>query len=88
MAEIGELVHVWPHPGKQVRQYAELNRYLPPEGMTLPWSQWLEERHGDGSILLTDPAPKKATVAIDADGTVKIGVPPGQSVVINANSEG
>jgi len=58
MPEFGEPIHVWPHPGKQVRQFAELNRYLPPEGMTLPWSQWLEERHGDGSIHLTDPAPK------------------------------
>ena len=63
MPEFGAFVYVWPHPGKQVRQFAELPRFLPPDGMELPWSQWLEERHGDGSIHLTDPAPKTVAVA-------------------------
>jgi hypothetical protein len=55
MPEIGDNVHVWPHPGRNVRSHAELNRMLPPEGMKLPWSAWLEEQHGQGLVHLTDP---------------------------------
>ena len=60
MPEFGTNVRVWPHPGLPVRQFDGLNRYLPPEGMDLPWSPWLKERLDDGSIHLTDPAPKPA----------------------------
>lgn len=63
MPEFGDRIHVWPHPGSNVRQFAELNRFLPPEGMVLPWSPWLKERLDDGSIHLTDPAPKPTPVA-------------------------
>lgn len=55
MPEIGENVRVWPHPGRNVRSHAELNRMLPSEGMELPWSAWLEEQLGQGMVHLTDP---------------------------------
>lgn len=55
MPEIGKNVHVWPHPGRNVRSHAELNRTLPAEGMELPWSAWLEEQLGQGMVHLTDP---------------------------------
>ena len=54
---IGDLVHVWPHPGKTVRSHdpAVLHRYLDAEGAKLPWSQWLEDLHHAGLVHLTDP---------------------------------
>lgn len=60
MPEIGEIVHVWPHPGRNVRSHAELNRTLPAEGMELPWSAWLEEQLGQGMVHLTNPAQQVA----------------------------
>lgn len=55
MPQIGDTVHVWPHPGRNVRSHAELNRFLPEEGMKLPWSAWLEEQLGQGMVHLTEP---------------------------------
>jgi hypothetical protein len=65
MPNLGDKVHVWPHSGMSVRPFAELHdRRLPPEGMDLPWSPWLEELYGQGAIHLTDPAPKPAPAAV------------------------
>lgn len=61
MPDMNEAVHVWPRPGANVRSHAELDRRLPPEGIDLPWSPWLEEMHGQGLVYLTNPAPKPAT---------------------------
>lgn len=57
---IGETVHVWPHPGRPVRSHdpAILARYFPDDGTDLPWSQWLEELHGQGHVHLSDPRPQ------------------------------
>lgn len=73
MPQIGTTVHVWPTPGQRVRSHdpAILNRYLPPDGMALPWSPWLEEMHGQGHVSLTDPRPRARTVAVSVPVEVK-----------------
>lgn len=59
--KFGDMVKVWPAPGLLVQSHAEIvGRFLPAEGAEQPWTQWLSDRARDGSICLTDPAPKAA----------------------------
>lgn len=69
---IGDVVHVWPHPGRRVRSHdpAILARYFDSDdGCKLPWSLWLETMHGEGHVYLTDPRGKaKEPIVGDSAG--------------------
>jgi len=55
---LGQRVRVWPRPGLRVPTHSGIpNRFLPPDGADVEWSTWWVRRVGDGSALLTDPAP-------------------------------
>lgn len=54
---IGSRVRVWPSPGLRVRSHGPEapNRFIQPDGEELVWSRWLQERHDEGHVHLSDP---------------------------------
>lgn len=78
---IGSRVRVWPSPGLRVRSHGPEapNRLLAPDGEEIAWSRWLQERHDEGHVHLTDPRgngkPKPAEPAQPAQPAPPIATP-------------
>lgn len=61
--KFGDQVKVWPDPDCKGRVLERPGRFLPIGGATVPWTEFLADRHATGEVMLHDPAPAPAPSA-------------------------
>ena len=73
LPEIDSIVHVWPHPGARVYEDIDARplRVIPAEGRKVAVTRWILSLINDGSVHLTDPAPKARSAAVKPSPTGK-----------------